>query len=113
MFYHVKRHLHGQHLQLTVWDIRIFLPHDKIFGPYIRRTSELDASHIADLQSRIIQRLNVLKKLARTQWGAKRHTLLLYKATVLSVLDYGWPVYGTASKSVLGTLDPVHHAGPS
>ena len=56
--------------------------------------------------------MNILKKLAHTTWGASRSTMLkLYKATVLSILEYGSPIYTSASESVLKTLEPVHHLG--
>ncbi|GBN24422.1 hypothetical protein AVEN_39033-1 [Araneus ventricosus] len=35
--------------------------------------------------------------------------LKIYRATVLSKLDYGCTIYGSARKSVLQKLDPVHH----
>ena len=44
--------------------------------------------------------------------GANRDTLLrLYKATVLPILEYGSPIYSSASRSVLKMLDPIHHLG--
>ncbi|GBM32793.1 hypothetical protein AVEN_12485-1, partial [Araneus ventricosus] len=35
--------------------------------------------------------------------------LKIYRATVLSKLEYGCTIYGSARKSVLQKLDPVHH----
>ena len=47
-----------------------------------------------------------------TDWGAKKVVILrLYRALARSKLDYGCIVYGSASKSVLRTLDAVHHTG--
>ena len=37
--------------------------------------------------------------------------LRLYKSLVRSKLDYGCIVYGSASKSYLQMLDPVHNQG--
>ncbi|GBO10302.1 putative RNA-directed DNA polymerase from transposon BS [Araneus ventricosus] len=43
-------------------------------------------------------------------WGADRDSMLkIYRATVLSKLEYGCTIYGSARKSVLQKLDPVHH----
>ena len=50
--------------------------------------------------------LNVLGVVGHTDWG-----LSLYRAVVRSKLDYHCIVYVFASKSVLRTLDAVHHAG--
>ena len=44
--------------------------------------------------------------------GADRTTLLqLYRSLIRSKLDYGSIVYGTARKSYLAMLDPIHHQG--
>ena len=50
--------------------------------------------------------------LSRTEWGADQTTLLkLYCSLVRSKLDYGCLVYGSASKTALAKLDPVHNQG--
>ena len=51
--------------------------------------------------------LNILKVLFRTEWGADRTALLkLYH----SLLDQNWiTIYGSASKTALVKLDPVHN----
>ena len=50
--------------------------------------------------------------LAATEWGADSTVLLkLYRALVRSKLDYGSIVYGSARKSYVKLLDPVHHQG--
>ena len=55
--------------------------------------------------------LNILK-VSRTEWGADQTTLLkLYRSLVRSKLDYGCLVYGSASKTALDKLDPVHNQG--
>ena len=68
--------------------------------------------HIKYLKVRCQKALNVLKVLSRTEWGADQTTLLkLYRSTVRSKLDYGCLVYGSASKTALAKLDPVHNQG--
>ncbi|GFT53849.1 putative RNA-directed DNA polymerase from transposon X-element [Trichonephila clavipes] len=55
--------------------------------------------------------LNILKVLSNTLWGADRVSLLrVYQALILSRLDYGCVVYGSARASVLKRLDTVHHS---
>ena len=50
--------------------------------------------------------------LSRTEWGADQTTLLkLYRSLVRSKLDYCYIVYGSASKTALAKLDPVHNQG--
>ena len=54
----------------------------------------------------------MLKKLSHTSWGADRETLnTLYKATVISILDYGCQVYGSATEPTLKKLEPIHNEG--
>ena len=68
--------------------------------------------HIKYLKARCQKSLNILKVLPRTEWGADRTTLLkLYRSLVRSKLDYGCIVYGSASKTALAKLDPVHNQG--
>ena len=68
--------------------------------------------HIKYLKARCQKSLNILKVLFRTEWGADRTTLLkLYRALVTSKVDYGCIVYGSAYKTALAKLDPVHNQG--
>ena len=68
--------------------------------------------HIKYLKARCQKSLNILKVLSRTECGADRTTLLkLYRSLVRSKLDYGFIVYGSASKTALAKLDPVHNQG--
>ena len=68
-------------------------------------------SHIKYLKSRCQKSLNI-SVLSRTEWGADQTTLLkLYRSLVRSKLDYGCIVYGSASKTALAKLDPVHNQG--
>ncbi|XP_055951523.1 LOW QUALITY PROTEIN: podocin-like, partial [Argiope bruennichi] len=48
--------------------------------------------------------------LSTTSWGADKTSLLrIYQSVVLSRIDYGCEVYGSARTSVLKQLDTVHH----
>ena len=68
-------------------------------------------SHIKELKTACTQRLGILKTLSHTTWGADRKTLLrLHEALILSKLDYGSVIYGSAQPSYL-KLDPVHNSG--
>ena len=68
--------------------------------------------HIEYLKARCHKSLNILKVLFHTEWGADQTTLLkLYRSLVRSKLDYGCLVYGSASKTALAKLDPVHNQG--
>ena len=52
--------------------------------------------------------LNILKVLSRTEWGADQTTIWLDQNWIMLVLCF---VYGSASKTVLAKLDPVHNQG--
>lgn len=69
-------------------------------------------THIQCLKVKCLKSLNLLKILSHRSWGADKETLLrVYTTTVRSKLDYGCMVYGSARKSVLKRLDPIHHQG--
>ena len=69
-------------------------------------------SHIKYLRKSCQKALDVLRVVGHTDWGADRTVLLrLYRSLVRSKLDYGCIVWGSARKSYIKILDPVHHAG--
>ena len=56
--------------------------------------------------------MDVLKVLSSTNWGGDRSALLnLYRSLVISKLDYGSIIYGSAQKSNLKCLDTIPHQG--
>ncbi|GFS77436.1 putative RNA-directed DNA polymerase from transposon X-element [Trichonephila clavipes] len=67
--------------------------------------------HVLYLRKKCELSLNILKVLSNTLWGADKVSLLqVYQALILSRLDYGCVVYGSARASVLKRLDTVHHS---
>ncbi|GBM28382.1 putative RNA-directed DNA polymerase from transposon X-element, partial [Araneus ventricosus] len=67
--------------------------------------------HVLHLRKKCERSLNILKVLSRTSWGADRTSLLrIYEAVLLSRIDYGCMVYGSARFTVLRRLDPIHHS---
>lgn len=68
--------------------------------------------HIKQLKVKCQKALNLLRVVAHNDWGADRKVLLnLYRTIVRSKLDYGAIVYGSARKSYLQMLDPIHNQG--
>ena len=68
--------------------------------------------HIKQLKAKCQKALNLLRVVAHTDWGADRKVLLnLYRTIIRSKLDYGSIIYGSARKSYLEMLDPIHHQG--
>lgn len=66
--------------------------------------------HMLDLGRKCSLRLNLLKTLSGTAWGADKKCLLrLYYSHIRSVLDYGSIVYASASTSTLKYLDPIQN----
>ncbi|GBM69294.1 hypothetical protein AVEN_86628-1 [Araneus ventricosus] len=56
--------------------------------------------------------LDLLKVISSKSWGADYFSLQkIYKSLILSKLDYCSIVYGSAAKTVLQSLDSVHHQG--
>ncbi|GFW86831.1 uncharacterized protein TNCV_2809861 [Trichonephila clavipes] len=67
--------------------------------------------HVLYLRKKCERSLNILKVLSNTLWRADRVSLLrVYQALILSRLDYGCVVYGSARASVLKRLDAIHHS---
>lgn len=66
--------------------------------------------HIQTLRQKCSQRLNLLKTLNGTAWGADKKCLLrLYGSHIRSILDYGSIVYSSASHSTLKKLDTIQN----
>ena len=97
-------------------------PDIRLDGTYIRVADEAKflglvfdrrltfRAHVKYLKIVCDKALNVLRVVGHTDWGADRVVpLCLYR--VRSKLDYGCIIYGSASKSVLRTLNASHHAG--
>ena len=63
-------------------------------------------------KAKCLRALNLLKVLYHTSWGADLTTLLkLYWSLVRSKLDFDCIIYGSARKSHLQMLDPIHNQG--
>ena len=87
-----------------------FLPECKSkrsFGLFIHQAGTFGAKVLS-----MVLKLYILKVLSHTTWGEDRTTLLqLYRSLICSKLVYGSIVYGSARKSYLAMLDPIHHQG--
>lgn len=56
--------------------------------------------------------MNTIKILGNCTWGSETKTLILiYKALILSLIDYGSVIYNSANFKTLKSLDPVHNQG--
>ncbi|GBM34961.1 hypothetical protein AVEN_240335-1 [Araneus ventricosus] len=67
--------------------------------------------HILHLRKKCERSLNILKVLPKTSWGADRTSLLrIHQAVIISRIDYGYMVYGSARPTVLRWLDTIHHS---
>ena len=65
---------------------------------------------ISDLKDKATRRLNLLKRLASTTWGANKQTLRqMYIGYIRSVMDYGSSLQTIASKSSTSNLDRVQN----
>jgi len=66
--------------------------------------------HITELKKKCLGRLNLLKMLNGSSWGADRKCLLrLYKTHLRSILDYSSIIYGSASSGILQKLDVIQN----
>jgi len=66
--------------------------------------------YIKSLCERCNRRLNILRALSGTTWGASKNKLLIvYKALVRSLLDYGCLIYQNAPNYILKLLDSIQY----
>ena len=67
---------------------------------------------IAALKDKASRRLNLVKRLATTTWGADKSTLRqLYLGYVRSAMDYALPIQAIASKNTSAPLDRIQNQG--
>ena len=60
------------------------------------------------LKEKSMRRLNIIKRLASTQWGANKNTLRqLYIGYVRSTMEYNLALQSISSDTTQGTLDKV------
>ncbi|GBM39135.1 Calmodulin-lysine N-methyltransferase [Araneus ventricosus] len=97
-------------------------PEIKLYGQVINVVSEVKflgiifdkkltfLPHVIQLRKKLHRALNILKVLSNTSWGASRLSLRVYRATILSKIDYGCTIYGSARQSVLQKLNTIHHS---
>ena len=66
------------------------------------------APHIKQIEERCNNRLNLMRVMTGTRWGASKMVLLIvYKALIRSVIDYGCIAYDTASSTTKARLDVI------
>ena len=66
--------------------------------------------HIDDIVEKCEKPLNIMKAVARRQWGSDRKSLqLLYTSLIRPKMDYGSFLFETAAKSNLIKLDRVQY----
>nr|CAH7746851.1 unnamed protein product [Callosobruchus chinensis] len=68
--------------------------------------------HITYLKDKCAIDMRLIKMLSHTSWGSHRNSILnIYKATILSKIDYGSQCYITAPTSYIKKLDAIHNSG--
>ena len=66
--------------------------------------------HIQDIVKRCKIKLNILKKITGISWGNdSKSMLIVYKALIRSLFDYGCEAYDSASNLVKNTLNSVQY----
>lgn len=65
-------------------------------------------AHVEKIGVRCEKVINVMRCLTGCTWGADRNTMMMiYRAMVRSIIDYGCLAYGSAAKTTLAKLDVV------
>lgn len=66
--------------------------------------------HIDYIRQKCIKRINLMKCISGTKWGASKQILvILYKGLIRSILDYGSMVYDSANTNLLSKLDVIQN----
>ena len=69
-------------------------------------------THFDDITTKVSKRLNLLKRLASSNWGTNKTTLRqLYSGYVRAVFDYSAPLQATATKTNQDKLDRLQNQG--
>src|SRR5206468_1916036 len=67
-------------------------------------------SHVQYIVGRCAARLNLMRSLTGTRWGASKTALLtVYRALIRSLLDYGAEALASASQGVMAKFDSVQY----
>jgi len=68
------------------------------------------SKHMQNVKSKCTKRLQLVKRLASTTWGADKNTLRqLYLGYIRSVMEYCLPIQSICSKTTLTSLDKVQN----
>lgn len=68
-------------------------------------------NHINHVVSKCNKRLNLMRAVSGTSWGATHRALIaIYRALIRSVLDYGAAAYDSASASQLRKIDSIQYS---
>ena len=69
------------------------------------------SEQIDNVTSKCRKRLNLMRAISGTRWGATTKSLItIYRAVIRSVLDYGATAYDSASSSQLQKLDRIQYS---
>ena len=68
--------------------------------------------HILQLKQACANRLNIIKMLSHTTWGAHSSVLIkIHKALILAKLDYGSHLFSSTNHRHLKKLETLHNSG--
>jgi len=68
------------------------------------------SNHIQYITEKCQPRINLLRSLTGTKWGANKTSLLhIYRALIRSIIDYGSELFYNTSTTILNKLDKIQH----
>ena len=87
-----------------------FRPHKEFLGLILEEKLNWKIP-ITALKQKCNKRLDILRCISPSAWGADRTTMFrIYRAVIRSKLDYGCTLDSSAKEHILKILDPVHNA---
>ena len=106
-----KRKLHPDPT-LTIYNSQIPVVSQTKFLGIIFDSKLNFKAHIDYIRQKCEKAMNLLKVVAKMDWGADRSVLMrLYRSFVRSRLEYGCAVFSSARKSYLKKLEPIQNQG--
>ena len=65
------------------------------------------SAHAQTVEQRCLKRLNALRAISGSSWGASRSSLQVYRATIRSVLDYGCEAVDLGNERIKSVYEKI------
>lgn len=100
----------GWHVPVSIWNRQVTLAPTLMFLGVVFDSKLRWKAHLKYIEDRVEKRINMIRSLCGTWWGAANWPLLcLYRALVRPILDYGGTVFGNAASTNCIKLEKLQY----